>query len=215
MKQLLIVGAGGFGREVLSWLKDIPSSDCKWQIVGFLDDNPEALENYECDIPIVGSFSDFDPRADDCFVMAVGSPPLKLKVGELLEQKGAEFISLVHPSATIGRNVQLGRGCVICPNVTITCDVTIGPFVTINVHATVGHDVALGPGCTLNAHADVTGFVQLGKAVFVGSHGSILQHVQVGDFATIGAGSVVVRNVKPEITVFGVPAKKVWSCRGS
>lgn len=89
----------------------------------------------------------------------------------------------------------------------LTVDVTVGNFVTINRFSSAGHDVVIGDGCTLSCYCDVTGYARLGRGVFLGSHASVLPGVCIGDFAVIGAGSVVLRQVSPGKTVFGVPAK--------
>ena len=212
LKNLMIVGAGGFGREVLSWLPEIESYQKEWTIAGFLDDNLEALKTYNYNYPIIGKIQNYQPEENDIFVMAITSPTQrKLMIAQDLMQRGAEFISLIHPSAVFGNNNKIGKGCVICHNTIITCDVKIGDFVTMNIMSVVGHDAFLGDGCTLYAFANVNGFAQIGRGVEIGSHGSVLPGARVGDFAKVGAGSVVMKSVKESTTVVGVPAKKLLS----
>lgn len=209
MNRLLIVGASGFGREVLCWLSDMPEEKRDWEIAGFLDTNPLALKGYACSYPILGDPLNFDLQEDDRLVCAIGDPKTKLRLCGELKKRGGKFFTLIHKTAVIGRHCKIGEGCVVCPGAVITTDVNIGNFVTVNVHATVGHDSVIGDGSTLSGHADVTGFTKLGKGVFLGSHASIIPNVQVGDFAVVGAGSMVVRKVKPDTTVMGVPAKQI------
>lgn len=214
MKKLVIVGAGGFGREILAWIKDVPTLAQEYESICFLDDNPKALEPYNYQEPIIGSIQEYRPQEGDALVMGIAAPTRrKLEIAETLLQRGARFISLIHPTAVLGNNVKLGQGCVICQNVIITSDVTIGNFVSINVLVAIGHDVILGEGCTLYSFVNVNGFVKLGRGVEIGSHGTILPGAVVGDFATVGAGSVVLKHVKPGSTVLGVPAKIIM--RGS
>ena len=209
MKRLLIIGAGGFGREVLSWALDIPPAGRDWEVGGFLDANQDALKGYNCNYAILADPSTYTPLENDRFVCALGHPQTKLRICEALQQKGAHFIELIHPSAIIGRNVSAGAGCVFCPGAILTSDITIGNFVTINALATIGHDATVGDGCTLSGHVDVTGFANLGKGVFLGSHATILPGAEVGDYAVVGAGSVVLKKVKAGATVMGVPAKQI------
>lgn len=209
MNRLLIVGAGGFGREVLCWLSDMPEEERDWEIAGFLDANPSALKGYVCSYPILGNPLNFDLQENDRLVCAIGDPKTKLQLCKTLKERGGEFLTLVHTTAVIGMRCKIGEGCVVCPGAIITTDVKIGSFVTVNVHATIGHDSIIGEGSTLSGHADVTGFAKIGKGVFLGSHASVIPKVQVGDFAVVGAGSVVVRRVKPNTTVMGVPAKQI------
>jgi sugar O-acyltransferase (sialic acid O-acetyltransferase NeuD family) len=210
MKKLIIVGAGGFGREILAWIREVQTLAQEYETICFLDDNPQALAPYNYQEPIIGGIQDYRPQKGDAFVMGIAAPTRrKLEIAETLLQRGAHFISLIHPTAVFGNNVKLGQGCVICSNVIFTSDITIGDFVSINVLAAIGHDVVIGDGCTLYSFVNVNGFAKLGKGVEVGSHGSILPGSVVGDFATVGAGSVVIKSVKAGTTVLGVPAKKI------
>jgi len=210
LKKLIIVGAGGFGREIFSWVKDVPAYGYEWQVVGFLDDQPESINKYNFNVPVIGSIHDYQPQADDLFVMGIAAPPQhKIAITQSLQNKGAKFTSLIHPSVIFGDDVTIGEGCVICRNVIFTCNIVVGSFVSINILSTIGHDVTIEDGCTLHPVVSISGFVKLGKGVQVGSHGCILPGVVVEDFATVGAGSVVLKYVKPGSTVLGVPAKMI------
>lgn len=209
-KRILIVGAGGFGREVYTWISDSQKIYPDWEVAGFLDDKKEALSGYPYEVPIISTVKDYIPRPDEFLVMAIGSPKAKRLVAESLEQKGARFLSFVHHKAILGSHVDLGRGCVLCPYSVLTCDIRIGAFVTINVFSGAGHDVEIGDFSTLSGHVDITGFAKVGKNVFFGSHATVLPGISIGDDAVVGAGSVVIRDVKPGNTVFGNPAKVVF-----
>jgi sugar O-acyltransferase (sialic acid O-acetyltransferase NeuD family) len=209
MKRLIIVGAGGFGREVLSWVLQSQAHQREWCVSGFLDANPKALDGYDDSFPILGSPTDYQPSGDEVFVCAMGEPKTRLNVCRHLEAYGACFATLIHPSAVVGRNTTMGRGCILCPGAVLTADVRIGHHVIINACASVGHDAVIGDGCTLSGHADVTGFARLGSGVFLGTHAAVLPSARVGDFSVVGAGSVVLRDVKPGATVMGVPAIQV------
>lgn len=208
-KRLIIVGAGGFGRECLVWARAIPESERDWEVVGFIDNNLEALRNFNCEVGILGTIDDYVPQPNEVLLLAIGTVGIKLKLAKILAERGASFLTLIHPSAIIGDRIRLGTGCVICPNVVISTDVTIGNFVSLNIACTIGHDVVIGDGATLSSHVDLTGGVSLQKGVFVGSRASILPKVKVGEFAVVGAASVVTKTVKNDTTVFGVPAKEI------
>jgi sugar O-acyltransferase (sialic acid O-acetyltransferase NeuD family) len=209
MKRLLIVGAGGFGREMLGWMKTISAADREWEVAGFLDANARALDGFAVDYPILDDPARHIPAPDEVFICAIGDPANKLRVCRDLQTRGADFLAFFHPTAIVGLNCSIGEGTVVCPGAVITTNVTLGQFVTLNVYASVGHDAVLGDGCTLNGHADVTGGCRLGEGVFMGSHAAILPKAVVGDYAIIGGGSVVLRRVRPHSTVMGVPAKQI------
>jgi sugar O-acyltransferase (sialic acid O-acetyltransferase NeuD family) len=207
MRRLIIVGAGGFGREVLAFATSSPAHQREWVIGGFLDHNPRALEDYGVPFPILGDPENYTPAPNDLFICAVGDPDIKLTLCRSLLARGAEFTSLIHSTALIGDRSQLGRGCILCAYTVVTSDVHMGDFVTVNVHSGIGHDAVIGDGCTLSAFCDVTGHVQLGEGTFMGSHACVLPGVAIGKYARIGAGTAVIRPVDPGATVMGVPAR--------
>jgi len=204
MKQLVIIGAGGFGREVLAWARQ--STD-GWAVRGFLDDNPRALDGFSKDVPILGGVSDYEPRSGDVFVCALGRVDFKRRCVEQILARGGEFVPVIHRSAALGENVTLGAGVILGPHAVVSSDTRLGDFVTVNLHSTVAHDAVIGRWTQLHCHVDVTGGVTVGERVTIGSHASLLPGVKIGDGATIGAGAVVMRDVAPGSTVFGAPAR--------
>lgn len=203
-RRVLIVGAGGLGREIHSWFHAQWASS-QWSFGGYLDDAPPA------GMPIVSSISDYVPSPDDVLAMGIGQPAAKLTVAAALQSKGAQFLTLIHDSVVIGQDTTIGTGTVLCPNVVVSCNVLIGDFVLLNIASTVGHDTRIGNGTTFSSHVDATGNTVIGSGVFFGSHAALLPNAQVGDGATVGACSLVLRRVPPNATVFGVPARVIHS----
>ena len=193
MKKLIIVGAGGFGREVYAWASDHPDSGKAWELAGFIDDDVDVLDRYKYPVGVIGSIEAHHPAADEVFVCAIGAPLIKKKVCQALMERSAEFISLVHPSAILGENIQLGNG--------------VGGFVAINCHSSAGHDVVIGAWATISGHCDLTGNTRYGVGAFLATGVRIVPGKSVGDFSYVGAGSVVIRSVKNGQTVFGNPAR--------
>jgi sugar O-acyltransferase (sialic acid O-acetyltransferase NeuD family) len=209
MKRLLIIGASGFGRELLVHARDVPRAAREWEVGGFLDANPAALDGFGVDLPIVGDPATYAPAANDVFVPALGDPATKLRLSRALRERGAKFINFVHPTAIVPASNRVGTGCVFCPFSGLTTNVTVGDFVVFNSHSGCGHDVVVGDGCSFNAHSEAAGCAVLGEGVLVGSHATVLQGLRVGEYAKVGAGAVVVRNVKARTSVFGNPARQI------
>ncbi len=208
MKQLVIIGAGGFGREVLEWARACPAYRREWEIAGFLDDRPDALAPYRgIGLGILGNTRDYLPRKEDVFICALGKPSQRAALRQRFLERGAQFTRVIHESCVIGRGVELGEGVILCPRVVLTCDLAIGPNTALNVASAVGHDARIGADCQISSFCDITGFVTVGDGVFMGSRASIIPGKRVGDGAVIGAGAVVVSNVPASVTVFGNPAR--------
>jgi sugar O-acyltransferase (sialic acid O-acetyltransferase NeuD family) len=204
----VIVGAGGFGREVLSWALDCHEAGRLPPVGGFIDDQEEAMAGF--DVPRLGPISDYSPAPGDRFVVAVGKPSSKRKLVEMLSDRGAEFATLIHPTAVVTRSASLGEGVIMTPFTMANPNAVLERFVTLISFSGLGHDARAGEFTTISSHVDVTGFAELGRDVFVASGARILPGVKVGDGATIGAGAVVIRRVKPGATVYTEPAKLLF-----
>lgn len=209
LKRLLIVGAGGFGRELLQWALEHPDHGRRWAIGGFLDDNLSALGNHSCKFGVVDRISTYQPGPDDIFLLAVGYPKVKKRCVSVLESRGAEFISLIHPQAKLGSNVSLGKGCIVCPFSVLSTHIQVGDYCAFYYHSAIGHDVTIGSWSQISAFADLTGGVTAGESLFMGTHASVLPGVTVGNEVTVGAGSVVFKDVPGGKTMFGNPARPV------
>lgn len=204
MKDLIIVGAGGFGREALYIALEINKVKQQWNIVGFIDDNPKALDKVPCDYKILGSIKDWIPKENEVFALGLASPKAKELVSDILKARGAKFVTLIAPHSIIQPFTTYGEGCVINGN--IGDNVSIGNFVHI-AGSMIGQD------SIIDDYSTTTGFVniasaKIGKRVFIGSNSVVLNHLTVGDDAFICAGSMVFSNIKAGKKVWGNPAKK-------
>jgi sugar O-acyltransferase (sialic acid O-acetyltransferase NeuD family) len=206
MKQLLIVGAGGFGRECHVWASQHPDCGKVWTIAGFLDDNPDALKPFG-DFAPVSPLAGHRPTADNVYLCGLGMPVLKERLVAPLLDAGAQFLTFIHPHALVGARVKIGRGAIICPGAILSTDITLGEFVLVNLNSTIGHDATLGDWTSLSAQCDITGHVKVADRVFMGSRVSVIPEKTVGSHSIIGAGVVVVRDVPPGVTVVGIPAR--------
>ena len=208
MKKLIIVGAGGFARELADWIEDINDVKPTWDLLGFIDDNPDALSGIPCKYKVIGSIQDWNPLNDESFVCGLAIPKVKRKVIDSLKSRGAKFVTIVHPSAIISDSAFLGEGVVVTPRSGINANSYVGDYVSV-LESGIGHDAHVGSFSTLSGRVNVNGHVFIGEGVYVGCAASIAPGKRVGDDASISIGSVVISNVKSGRTVFGNPAKIV------
>lgn len=207
MKDIIIIGAGGYGREIYCLIKRINAVIPTWNVKGFLDDNIHALDGKNCDRQIIGKICEWEPAEDEFFAMGIASPCIKEKVSTLLKAKGAKFPVLISPTAIVHNDFAFGEGCIISGHSIVGDNAHVGNFVHIS-SSMIGQDAVIGDYSTTTGYANVT-TAKLGRRVFVGSHAVILNDMKIGDDAFICAGSIVVRNVKAGMKVFGNPARKL------
>lgn len=209
MKNLVIIGAGGCGREVLQWAKDINKIEKRWNIKGFIDDDLNALNGKKCSESILSMIDEYKIDAEDEFVCCIGNSNIRKKVVEKLRTKGAVFTTLVHPNAVVADTCTLGNGSIIYPYALISDNAIIGESCIINMYSSVAHDSILGEYCTISAHCDVTGMCVLGDRVFMGSTSHVVPASRIGDDVYVCAGSTVMTRVRAGMKVLGNPAKIV------
>lgn len=208
MKKILIAGAGGFGRELLQWIKDVNREVPTWEIVGFLDDDIHALDEVEIDYGIIGTIKDYEAKADEEVAIALGSPAIKRKVVQILKDKCARFATVIHPTAILSPFAHFGEGFIMFPYSKLSCNSSVGDFVTL-LSTPIGHDNVIGDYTVISGGCNIVRNVRIGRDVFVAAGVAIAQDVTIGDGAYLGLGSVVLKDVKARTKVFGNPARVI------
>lgn len=209
MKHLIIVGARGWGREISWHAADCLGYGTEFDVKGFLDDKSDALQGLGEYPPILSPVETYEPQCDDIFTVALGFPDAKRKYVDILQNKGCEFITLIHKDAKISPTAKIGKGCIILEGVSISVNVTVGDFVTFQRYSTIGHDSVIGSYCMFNSFSFMGGYAKIGDGSELSTHSQIIPHASVGRNCMVGAGSVVIRKVKDNTSVFGVPAMKI------
>jgi len=203
----IIVGAGGFGRELIAWAEDCHNAGLLAPIAGLVDDNLRAMDGFSYPVGLLSSIAEFVPEPGDQLLMAIGTPAIKQRVSELLGGRGGNFVTLIHPTAVVARSARVSDGTILCPLSLVSADAVLGRLCAVNALSSIGHDVQVGAFSTLSAHVDLTGAVSVGEGVMIGTGAKLLPRVKIGNGAKIGAGAVVYRSVLAGRTVFAAPAK--------
>jgi sugar O-acyltransferase (sialic acid O-acetyltransferase NeuD family) len=210
MKNLIIIGARGFGREVYNIATQTKEYNVNWTIKGFLDDDKEALNPFKGYPEILNSVEEYEVQDNDIFICALGDTKFKKKYISLILGKGGHFTNIIHPTSIINMNVKLGLGIIICPYTYISNDVTIGNFTTIQTHSAIGHDVQIGDYCQINALTFFGGFSQLEDSVTMNPCSGVAPRGSVKENTVVGINSTVLKTTKSNCTVYGNPAKEIF-----
>lgn len=204
---IVIIGAGGHGREVLDVIEALNTVEASWEFSGFIDDGtPDAMLLKRRDALWRGgieSLADFQGT----YLIGIGDPRARQEIDRHASALGVEPATLVHPSSSVGADVVLGPGTLVTAGARVTTNVRTGRHVHLNLNSTVTHDCRLEDYVTVNPGANISGNVTLQEGVTIGTGATVIQGKTVGAYATVGAGAVVVRDVEPGATVIGVPAR--------
>lgn len=208
MRDLVIVGMGGFGREVADIVDAINAVEPTWNLLGFLDDSPYPRDADRISRlglkHLGGTDADIPPAS---YVIGIGSGVVRKRIARHLDAAGWSAATLIHPTATVGADTRIDDGSIVCAGVRLTTNIHLGAHVHVNLNCTVGHDSTLQAFTTLNPLVAISGNCRIGDEATLGTHSAVLPSLAVGARAVIGAGACVVRDVAPGITVKGVPAR--------
>jgi sugar O-acyltransferase (sialic acid O-acetyltransferase NeuD family) len=205
-KDIVIISAGKFGREISSFVAQSIAAGRDWRLKGFLDSRSSLLDGFGRQIPILASVEAYEPEENDLFLCAIGTPADRRRYSEIIQRKGGRFATLTHPTAVLGDGVTLGEGVMIAPFVVLTSDMVLGDSVYVGPHTCCSHDNRIADWCQISGHCGIGGGVTLGEEVFVGSGAVIAPGVHIGKNAFVGTGSIVLRRVHDGAKVFGNPA---------
>lgn len=203
MEPLIVVGGGGFAKEVI-WL----ARDCGFSVAGVLDDNVEMHGKTVLDAPVLGYVADWKKFAEYKFVVAIGSPRTRKLVVEKMQKVGNPlFASLIHPSVIRSQEVSFGEGCIVCAGMIFTVEITVGQHSIFNLNGTVGHECEIGNFVTVAPMAAISGNVKLEDYVEVGTGASLRQGLTLQRGSMVGMGAVLTKNIPANTIYAGNPAK--------
>jgi sugar O-acyltransferase (sialic acid O-acetyltransferase NeuD family) len=210
MKDIAIIGAGGFGREVKMLIDQINASQPQYNFIGYFDDGLEkdSLINGH---PVIGPVEAVNTWQTELgIVLAIGLPSLKKRLFAKIANPKITYPILIHPNVLIGTDdVFIGPGSIICAGNIITVNIKIGAHVIFNLGCTVGHDTVINDYCSFMPAVNVSGEVVIEEGVYVGTGAKIINQLSIGTNTIVGAGAVVYKSLPPNCTAVGIPAKPV------
>lgn len=207
MKDLIIVGAGGFGRSLYCITKGCTGYGVEFVVKGFIDDDIHQLDSFNGYPPILETIDNYTIKENDVFVCSIGDTLTKKKICEKLKNRGAKFYTLIHKTAIVRSNATIGDGCVVCEYAAIGADCQIGENTLVQPYAAIAHDCKVGNYVRIDTRATMVGGVIVEDCVTIHTAAVISHNVVVGECAKVAACSFVIKKVKPNTTVMGNPAK--------
>lgn len=211
MKKIVLIGAGGFGREAATIIEVLNSIKPRYELLGFLDDSDKFYKGMLINgYPYLGKREWILEHKDEVVCnCTIGNPKIKGQIQKELTEQGVCFETLIAYGGYIGAYTEIGPGCVLYGGVTVSVNCRIGAGVVMNELVTVGHDVVIGDYTTIMPATGISGSCVIGDEVSIGGHAFIVPGRKIGDKAKIAAGSIVFSNVKAGTTVLGNPAKRI------
>lgn len=210
MKDLVIIGSGGFARETVRLVKEINMCKPVWQIIGFVDSDQSKWGKIINGIKVLGDIKIIHEMPGDTFIVcAIANPEYKKVIVHGLDVDSDRYAKIIHPGVNITNGVLVSEGVIIQEGSILTIDISIGKHVSINPGCGIGHDVHIGDFSTLMWHVNVSGNVMIEEGCVLGTNSTILQGKTIGQWSTVGAGAVVIDNLPKNCTAVGIPANPI------
>ncbi|WP_409483693.1 NeuD/PglB/VioB family sugar acetyltransferase [Arsenicicoccus dermatophilus] len=204
---VVVVGAGGFGRETL----DVLIAQGR-TVIGVVDDAPSERNRQRLadrHLPHLGTLDAWLESVDASteYVVGIGDGAIRERLAARLDAAGHRAATAIHPDTTIGSRVTIGPGTVILAGARLTTNITLHEHVHLNPNVAIGHDSELGPCTSANPAAVVAGEVRVGARVLLGTGSHVLQGLSVGDDTVVGACALVTKDVPSGVVVTGIPGR--------
>ena len=208
MKHLIIIGAGGMGRTMYDMARESIGYGTLYDIRGFIDDNIAALDNFANYPPLIAPIQGYQPDENEVFICSIGGSARKKCMEEMIS-KGGQFLTMIHSTARIGTNVQIGEGSIVGAYTTIGADAKVGKYNLIQSYTVIGHDSIIGNWNRIDTHVTLVGGTIVQDGADIHTSAMISHNVTIENNARVAACSFVIRRVKEGTTVMGNPAKKL------
>lgn len=211
MKNIVIIGAGGVGREVSLIIQQINELEQTWNLLGFIDDNTDNWGKVINGYSVIGGIDSLEFLSNDTYiVIAIANYKVKKNIVNKINNK-FKFATIVHPKVWIHDYMTVGEGTIIYEGAILTANIEIGNHVIISPKCGVGHDSIIKDYVSLLWNVNISGNDLIEEGVMMGSGSTVIQGKKIGKGSIIGAGAVVVNDIESFSTAVGVPAKVIKS----
>lgn len=208
MKNLIIIGAGGVGKEVAWIVEQINSVKEIYKILGFVDDNKKIWDKTINGYKVLGGLNYIlENEVDFEVVIAISNYKVKKNIVNKIRKRDIKYATLIHPSLNISKEVKIGQGTIIYEGVIISPNVIIGNHVIVSPKSGIGHDSVIKDYVSVLWNVSISGNDLIEEGALLGSSSTIIQGKIIGKSSIVGAGAVVINDVEPKKTVVGIPAK--------
>jgi sugar O-acyltransferase (sialic acid O-acetyltransferase NeuD family) len=208
--ELVVVGAGGFGRETVEAIRAMNAAGACWRLLGYLDD-ASALSGARVDgLSVLGGIAELANLPNASVVVCTGRPENYLSRPRIIRELGLpaeRYATILHPTAAVSTSSRIGPGSVLLACAVLTAAVRIGSHVAVMPHSTLTHDDVVDDFATLASGVHLGGGVHIGQCAYVGAGVLVRENRAVGSGALVGMGSVVTRDVPGGEVWTGVPAR--------
>jgi len=207
--RLIIVGAGGFGQEVIWAAKNFNAVHPTYDILGYCEDNPTKKGAKIYGYPVLGTIEDVDNAFTEkpCFVCAIGNNMNRSRVVSRILALGWKPVTVIDPTVVVAEGVTVGDGTYVGAGSIIAPDAHIGHHVIINLNCTIGHNSILRDFVQVSPGGRISGGTVLKEGATLGSNAVVAPNITVGRYATLGACSFALTQVPDGATVIGIPAR--------
>ena len=195
MKDIVIIGAGGIGREVAWIIEEINEVNPTWNVIGFVDENIEMHNKVLNGYKVLGGLNALtELNVKPYVVVAIANCTVKKKIVERLEGK-FDFATIIYPTVKVSKYIEIGKGSIIYPGVILTVNTKIGNHVLLSGNCGIGHDTVIGDYSSVLWGSNFSGYDNVGESCFIGVGTKVIQGINISDGNRISAGMTVTEDV--------------------
>jgi sugar O-acyltransferase (sialic acid O-acetyltransferase NeuD family) len=215
---LVVVVAGGFGRETIEAVRALNATGASWRLAGYLDDEPTRHGTVIGGVRVLGGTEELGNMPDVSVVVCTGRPDNYVSRPRIVETLGLppeRYATIIHPSASVSTTSRLGPGTILLAHTVLTAAVSVGSHVAVMPHVILTHDDVVGDFATMASGACLGGNVHVGRCAYIGAGALVREDRSIGAGALVGMGATVTRDIPPHEVWAGVPARCIRKATAS